>query len=105
MVVAPASLRASALVLVGLIGGFYVVTWLKMTPRSLRGWSLPRSSGRGGVPAKDLSHVSVAAIQDGLFGETGQPLVRPFGMTNFNYNYDSQEYTPFNKWIWHGGVG
>jgi hypothetical protein len=47
----------------------------------------------------------VAAIQDGLFGETGQPLVRPFGMTNYNYNYDSQEYTPFNKWIWHGGVG
>jgi hypothetical protein len=47
MGVAPASLRALALVLVGLIGGFYVVTRLKRTPRSLLGWSLPRSSGRG----------------------------------------------------------
>jgi hypothetical protein len=26
-------------------------------------------------------------------------------MTNYNYNYNSREYTPFNKWIWHGGVG
>jgi hypothetical protein len=49
MVVALASLRAWVLVLVGPISGFYVVTRLKRTSRSLRGWSLPRSSGRGSL--------------------------------------------------------
>jgi hypothetical protein len=58
----------------------------------------------GGSPAKDLSNLSVTALQDGLFGETGQPLVRPFGMTNYSYNYDRLEYTPYEKWLWHPGT-
>jgi len=47
--------------------------------------------------------ISVCAIQDGLRGETGKPLVRPLGCTNYNsdsdqLNFDPNENTPPSWW-------
>jgi hypothetical protein len=48
---------------------------------------------QGHSPAKESITVFVAAHQDGLSGETGQPLVRDLGMMHYDYNSDTLKFT------------
>jgi hypothetical protein len=50
---------------------------------------------REGVrPAKDYSSVTIDAMQGGLFGETGESMVRPYGMTSYNFARDRLDWIP-----------
>lgn len=46
----------------------------------------------GGHPADDWSFINVAAQQDGLRGETGVSMVRPYGSAYYDFNADQIVY-------------
>ena len=47
---------------------------------------------QGKLPSKELILVRVCALQDGLKGETGSPLVRPLGCTKYSSFRDQLEF-------------